>query len=556
MNDPISHHDLKVLILSLLDGSISPEDYQSLRQQLNSDSQARAYYTEYIMLCSALKWYGAAGLQSTADTLEDCDLLNDQVWNALAEYENTAPVIDQEEVSPQAEKIIIQRIEHSPSNYKVSKGTVFSLVTVAASVLFVVLFARFAPPRADYEVATLSDSIRAKWSENGHFLQKGARLNAGHDQLVLTEGYVELLFDNDTKVTLEAPADFQIVSKDQIKLTYGRLYAAVPKGAIGFTVNTSSARVIDLGTEFGIEAGLRGDTSLYVMKGKTVLIAGDETNKISMEVSKGAAKRVLAYNQSVSDISCNENIFVREIDSASHIIWHGERQIDLADIVSGGTGFESHSKRTVGIDVGSGKMVNNANQEIPGGSQGLGYVSVPELPFVDGVFVPDCDNGSTKVSSEGHTCSEFRETNGKYYIPIGSNYDVYVDYQKSFVKSELSLKGFSTEESSVICLHANAGITFDLNAIRSRIPARIVRFRTAYGISWNDEARTSIASDFYVLVDGQPRMVSRDVSEADGSRTVSIPLQDGDRFLTLACTEGQSNDGDWSLFANPILEIE
>lgn len=552
--DNFNKNELSRLIIESLDGDISPEGLARMDQLLCGNRKAVEYYVWHLRIYSTFVTPGEIFVENF--NAEQKDMFDIELWKELAEEEKTALPI--QESREESERELIQKVVYRPREKdRLNKYSIFSFVVSAAAVILLFLYVKFVPPKQyGFHVATLSDSIGAKWADMNDQMKIGEGFISSDKSLLLRQGYVELLFDNQTKITLEGPAEFQVLSEDQIKLLYGRLYAIVPQRAIGFTVNTLSAQIIDLGTEFGIEANSRGDTALHVTKGKTVLIAGEETNKVGMEVKKGIAKKVVANDQTISDISCDEHLFVREIDSASDIIWRGEKQLHLADVVSGGTGFKSHTKRTVGIDVGSGKMVNNANQEIPGGSQGAGYASVPELPFVDGVFVPDCGNGSTKVSSEGHTCSEFGDTNGKYYIPIGSSFDVYVDYKKSFIKSELSLKDFSAEESSVISLHANAGITFDLNAIRSRIPARIVRFHTAYGISWNDEARTSIASDFYVLVDGQPRMVSRDVSEADGSKTVSIPLQDGDRFLTLACTEGQSNDGDWSLFVNPILEIE
>jgi len=62
--------------------------------------------------------------------------------------------------------------------------------------------------------------------------------------------------------------------------------------------------------------------------------------------------------------------------------------------------------------------------------------------------------------------------------------------------------------------------------------------------------------DFWVLVDGQVRFSRQDATKADGALQVSVPLDEQDRFLTLAVTEG--TDGIWldlGLFAEPALEL-
>src|SRR5208337_1522380 len=70
--------------------------------------------------------------------------------------------------------------------------------------------------------------------------------------LRLAEGVARIVFDNGAEVMLEAPADLELVSAQRCVLHGGRLVGRVPQQAIGFTVDTPTAVLKDLGTEFGV----------------------------------------------------------------------------------------------------------------------------------------------------------------------------------------------------------------------------------------------------------------------------------------------------------------
>jgi len=148
-----------------------------------------------------------------------------------------------------------------------------------------------------------------------------------------------MLFDNQARVVLEGPVEFQILAEDRIALNYGKVYVTVPKGAIGFTVNTPSARIIDLGTEFGVQTDTFGDVQMHVIKGKTTLIAGDRSNRINVEVNQGQAKKVSGTTLEVSDIPFKTHLFIRSINSSRNIVWRGQTELNLADMAGGGNGL-------------------------------------------------------------------------------------------------------------------------------------------------------------------------------------------------------------------------
>jgi len=106
-------------------------------------------------------------------------------------------------------------------------------------------------------------------------------------------------------------------------------------------------------------------------------------------------------------------------------------------------------------------------------------------------------------------------------------------------------------------MHANAGMTFDLDAVRESLDgARIASFTARCGMSHRQRETGDPASDFYVLVDGDLRFHREIAMRTRPVPEVRIPLDVDDRFLTLACLAGQENVGDWSFFGDAALELE
>jgi hypothetical protein len=91
-----------------------------------------------------------------------------------------------------------------------------------------------------------------------------ARVVRTGERFQLGEGVSKFEFANGAVLGVEGPADLTIRAADEVFLAYGRLNAWCPESAHGFRVKTSSARVIDLGTSFGVDA--RSDGSADVSR--------------------------------------------------------------------------------------------------------------------------------------------------------------------------------------------------------------------------------------------------------------------------------------------------
>jgi hypothetical protein len=108
----------------------------------------------------------------------------------------------------------------------------------------------------------------ALWASPSETFDPGDELRSGHT-LELLSGSVELKFRGGAVVSLYAPAIFQATSGNECFLKYGSLRAlAQAKGSKGFTVQTPTARIVDVGTEFVASAFEDGQSRVEVKSGE------------------------------------------------------------------------------------------------------------------------------------------------------------------------------------------------------------------------------------------------------------------------------------------------
>lgn len=99
------------------------------------------------------------------------------------------------------------------------------------------------------------------------------------DRLELKQGIVTLRLPQGVEVTLQGPADYELMDEDSTLLHSGLLAASVPPGAEGFRVETPTLEVIDLGTEFGIELDANGKATVSVFDGEVKVGLKDQKTK-------------------------------------------------------------------------------------------------------------------------------------------------------------------------------------------------------------------------------------------------------------------------------------
>jgi len=556
MNDINDKNYFLELLIKAYEGHISPDEMRQLNDRIKSDNEAAYLYAEFFDTVS-----GLVDLNEVSLSLEQDESTGLDTWiNFLAQDEKSAPAVEVAQEEPKKE--LIQKVVYAKSPRHVSKLSIYSIVLSAAAILVIALFINFAPNQMSREVATLTSSMNAEWADISNSMQNGTRLMNGKKPLLLREGLAELLFDTNARIVIEAPAEFQIVDDERISLRYGKIYATVPQEAIGFTVNAPSARIIDLGTEFGVEADTSGNTYLHMMKGKTTLIAGEKTNKISMEVSKGVAKKISSDTSVVTDIPCNEGSFVHAFDSEKNVVWRQQPSLDLADIAGKGNGLGTGDTSVI-IHPAKGYTTDHEYNFI----NPQEFLPIGENPYIDGVFVPH-GKSDLIVSTGTDVFRSAPKTSGLFSI------DMVVNPSANFFKTDLR-KGaiefngqlYGSEGKPCITMHANIGLTFDLDAIRKSYGRDIQRFTSRIGIADLDKPAPCNA-DFWILVDGEVRYSLRQYKQKGILNDIVVEIQNADRFLTLMTTDGgdldnpaggfytRANSCDWCIFTEPILILE
>ena len=128
-----------------------------------------------------------------------------------------------------------------------------------------------------FYVATVRSSIGAEWSGWGPVNHRHMEMSEPYS---LTEGLAEIVLEDGAEVIVQAPAAFELVGPNSMKLLSGRIAVTVPESAIGFEVETPDLLLTDLGTEFGIRADSQLGTVSDVFAGSVTVAPRLEAGRI------------------------------------------------------------------------------------------------------------------------------------------------------------------------------------------------------------------------------------------------------------------------------------
>ena len=203
------------------------------------------------------------------------------------------------------------------------------------------------------------------------------------------------------------------------------------------------------------------------------------------------------------------------------------RGLDLADIVGGGDGNGS-GKKGAGLNVETGKPQDGALSRLT--PKANVFVAV-EGDFVDGVVSPNGDGGAeVPVSTTGLKVRGVPKTSGEAWDAIRNGP---INPQGT---TKIGDADFAADGHTLLGLHANAAITFDLAPMRAALKAGALRFRASVGYGGRPEAETN--ADVRVFVDGELAFVAERVGPKSGPLLVNLLLPETARFLTLMSTDG------------------
>lgn len=159
-------------------------------------------------------------------------------------------------------------------------------------------------------VAKLVDAKGARWDGGSLPTEIGAALSQG--RMRLAAGLAVIEFSKGARLTLEGPADLELVSAEKCFLHRGALTAHVPPPAIGFVVETTNARLVDHGTDFGISTNSAGIAKVQVFKGEVELQHHVSGERVQLLTRQGAS----VTSESVSRKGVTEDDTETELPSA------------------------------------------------------------------------------------------------------------------------------------------------------------------------------------------------------------------------------------------------
>jgi hypothetical protein len=585
MSSDHSSTRLSELLMRKLNHELNDKDHARLKAWLAEDEAARQYYVEFMALNAHLRkqrvtcaasaflnidlgkdtpgdmaplptWLEKTGLPQSETREPHAEHINE--IRRIADERLQAFLEEQEQIRRQ--QALIQRdqsaslfMENLTDAVKRTCDAAHWLLRNAARLTALTAVILLGLAIVQYAlrhriVATLNEGIHAQWDTP----PADANLHPG--PMFLREGFARLTFKQGAQIILQAPCAFDLVSKNKMILHQGMVTAQVPPAAHGFSVKTPQSTVTDFGTEFGIQALALAGSEVHVFDGRVQVKTASHSNRPSQnkDVTKGKAAVITQSGKlDINPLGTRPRLFVRDIPEADSFGIPNKR-LDLADIVGGGSGFGTGSLYA-GIDPATGQTVSMYRSEERTG--GRGYVKVPSLPCVDGVFVPLAKGGLMPISSAGHHF-DFPPGGGKWYVELALGGD---PKHRTLPHSVLSLDGrdYGSVNRPALLMHANVGITFDLDAIRTSLTAsRIKGFTSTCGINNNVQKTETPDAIFYVLVDGQVRVYEEVALPGQLAVDIHIDLREHERFLTLVCVAGTKNYGDWTLFGTPALELE
>ena len=151
-------------------------------------------------------------------------------------------------------------------------------------------------------VGQLTDATNCRWSTAPAGIQTGTLLENDQD-LVLLQGSAVITFASGAKVYMEGPTSLQIRSPMEVRLNSGRIAAKVPRQAMHFTIESSLARIVDLGTSFTLSLEAEKSFQLEVFEGLVELQLNERFGKAAQHPFRVAEIHAVTFDVQSADIA-------------------------------------------------------------------------------------------------------------------------------------------------------------------------------------------------------------------------------------------------------------
>jgi ferric-dicitrate binding protein FerR (iron transport regulator) len=197
------------------------------------------------------------------------------------------------------------------------------------------------------DVAEVVDSRSSTW-KTGDVVRSGF--------VEISGGQMELLLNSGSRLVLQGECRVELGDEGACRLLNGRVTASVPKADSGFTIEAPGMRVVDVGTEFGVESDGTA-TELHVLLGAVMATPGGTPQSRYLD-ERSAVKVGASDSTSLTPISYDPDRFIRPS------VRPGPKEPAMVHY-----SFDEVEGRTA-IDQGSGFPGGPYNGTIKGGSDG------------------------------------------------------------------------------------------------------------------------------------------------------------------------------------------
>jgi ferric-dicitrate binding protein FerR (iron transport regulator) len=303
------------------------------------------------------------------------------------------------------------------------------------------------------EVATITGLRDVRWLQDTLNERLLSRCRVG-DKLQLVAGSAELTFDAGVQLTVFGPAEFVITSPRSIRCVRGRITTLVNERGKGFSIETPQAKVVDLGTQFGLDISEDGETQVVVFQGSVDLTYGKgAAEQPTRRMEQGDALSVDKSGAFQRIVSVERNQFLAGVDG----IQYSSGQpviIDVRDNIRKAESAKSYQIVHGGLQEDAVCFVDRNHQwngmdefGLPAFLAGADYI----MPFNDDKFVRDLE--ITVHLARAATL----------YVFLDNNMEVPRWLREEFTDTgvDIGLDGAKTEWHQANSLGAGAGRSID-----------------------------------------------------------------------------------------------
>ncbi len=282
-DDQIEQREFDRLLSQLSDGRLSDEEVRRLGLRLETNAVLRRQYVDYCQMHALLR--SEHGLLTS--------------WSATSDSHESAGW---------------------PSRWLCfcNLSYLAAAALIGTVVVSVSLFSanRSRPPFRGEETALLSKSVGAHFaygSGGESAPTEGMQLRQGVYELLT--GVIEVQYQSGAELVVRAPATFDLVDQACVRLVDGQLAAHIPKSAIGFRIESPGATVIDLGTDFAVQAIRDKESEVHVFHGEVLVDLHGEKGRSAdlLRLVTGEATRVDYFTGLPSGIDLDNEQFLRSL---------------------------------------------------------------------------------------------------------------------------------------------------------------------------------------------------------------------------------------------------